>query len=77
MVDLCIIYDDLQSTKNDWRNRTNIKHTKGEEWLTQPYETRGETSTCEVDLTDKEFLQVIAGVYQHCKNLRSFIMMQA
>lgn len=34
--DLFIIYDDVQFTKNDWRNRNRIKTPKGAEWLTIP-----------------------------------------
>jgi hypothetical protein len=35
-VDLFIIYDDVQYTKNDWRNRNKIKSQNGWEWLTIP-----------------------------------------
>lgn len=35
-VDEFIIYDDMQYTKNDWRNRNRIKTPKGLEWLTIP-----------------------------------------
>jgi len=35
-VDEFIIYDDVQFTKNDWRNRNKIKTHKGVEWLTIP-----------------------------------------
>lgn len=35
-VDEFIIYDDMQYTKNDWRNRNRIKTPKGMEWLTIP-----------------------------------------
>jgi hypothetical protein len=31
-----IIYDDVQFTKNDWRNRNKIKTPKGAEWLSIP-----------------------------------------
>lgn len=33
-VDLFIFHDDLQYTKNDWRNRNKIKTDKGTIWLT-------------------------------------------
>lgn len=36
MVDEFIIYDQMQYTKNDWRNRNKIKTNKGVEWLTIP-----------------------------------------
>ena len=38
-VDLFIVYDDRQFTKNDWRNRNRIKAANGLGWLTIPVET--------------------------------------
>jgi len=35
-VDLFILYDDVQYTKNDWRNRNKIKTPFGRKWLTVP-----------------------------------------
>lgn len=35
-VDLFIFYDDVQFTKNDWRNRNKIKTQHGVKWLTVP-----------------------------------------
>ncbi|EJN28447.1 WbqC family protein [Pseudomonas sp. GM80] len=35
-VDEFIIYDDMQYTKNDWRNRNQIKTPQGVKWLTVP-----------------------------------------
>lgn len=35
-VDLLIFYDDVQFTKNDWRNRNKIKTSNGTNWLTIP-----------------------------------------
>jgi hypothetical protein len=35
-VDEFIIYDEMQYTKNDWRNRNKIKTQLGVEWLTIP-----------------------------------------
>ena len=35
-VDEFILYDDMQFTKNDWRNRNKIKTPKGLAWLTVP-----------------------------------------
>lgn len=35
-VDEFIIYDDVQYTKNDWRNRNKIKTSNGIKWLTIP-----------------------------------------
>ena len=35
-VDVLVIYDDVQYTKNDWRNRNRIKTPTGERWLSVP-----------------------------------------
>ncbi len=35
-VDLFIVYDDVQYTRKDWRNRNKIKTSKGLQWLTVP-----------------------------------------
>ena len=35
-VDEFVLYDDVQFTKNDWRNRNRIKTPKGMEWITIP-----------------------------------------
>jgi hypothetical protein len=35
-VDEFILYDDMQFTKNDWRNRNRIKTPRGVEWLSVP-----------------------------------------
>ncbi len=35
-VDEFIIYDDVQFTKNDWRNRNKIKTPQGVNWITVP-----------------------------------------
>ncbi|WP_415325248.1 WbqC family protein [Chryseobacterium sp. MMS23-Vi53] len=36
--DIFVIYDDMQYTKGDWRNRNMIKTDKGLKWLTIPVE---------------------------------------
>jgi len=35
-VDEFILYDEVQYTKNDWRNRNRIKTANGPLWLTIP-----------------------------------------
>ena len=40
-VDEFILYDDMQYTRRDWRNRNKIKTQRGLEWLTIPVETKG------------------------------------
>lgn len=34
--DLCVFHDDVQYTKQDWRNRNRIKTNRGTAWLTIP-----------------------------------------
>lgn len=36
LADVFIIYDEMQYTKNDWRNRNKIKTAQGVQWLTIP-----------------------------------------
>ncbi|MEW5833249.1 MAG: WbqC family protein [Campylobacterota bacterium] len=41
MVDEFILYDDMQYTRRDWRNRNKIKTPQGLQWLTIPVEVKG------------------------------------
>jgi hypothetical protein len=40
-VDEAIIYDDMQYTRRDWRNRNRIKTPQGVQWLTIPVVAKG------------------------------------
>lgn len=40
-VDELIIYDDMQYTRRDWRNRNKIKTPQGVQWLTVPVVSKG------------------------------------
>jgi hypothetical protein len=40
-VDVFVVYDDMQYTKRDWRNRNLIKTDQGLKWLTIPVEVKG------------------------------------
>jgi hypothetical protein len=40
-VDEFIIYDDMQYTRRDWRNRNQIKTPQGVQWLTVPVKVKG------------------------------------
>jgi hypothetical protein len=40
-VDEFILYDDMQYTKRDWRNRNQIKTPQGRKWLTVPVKVKG------------------------------------
>lgn len=41
MVDEFILFDDMQFTRRDWRNRNKIKTPNGIKWLTIPVEVKG------------------------------------
>lgn len=51
-VDQFIFYDDVQYTKNDWRNRNKIKTKHGIHWLTIPIGSRNERLIYEVEIDD-------------------------
>lgn len=40
-VDEFILYDDMQYTRRDWRNRNRIKTAQGVQWLTIPVKVKG------------------------------------
>ncbi len=39
--DVLVLYDDMQYTRRDWRNRNKIKTANGLQWLTIPVEVKG------------------------------------
>jgi hypothetical protein len=39
--DEVILYDDMQYTKNDWRNRNKIKTAQGTQWISIPIDVKG------------------------------------
>lgn len=41
LVDEFILYDDMQYTRRDWRNRNKIKTAQGVQWLTVPVDVKG------------------------------------
>lgn len=51
-VDEFILYDDMQFTKNDWRNRNRIKTPKGLEWLSVPVGKNIDRRIRDVELPD-------------------------
>ncbi|MEW5943867.1 MAG: WbqC family protein [Pseudomonadota bacterium] len=66
-VDEFIFHDDLQYTKNDWRNRNKIKTAQGTNWVTIPVGTAEHRLICEVVIKDqawqKKHWQLIANNY--------------
>lgn len=51
-VDIFIFYDDVQFTKNDWRNRNKIKTQNGTSWLSIPVGSNLKRLICEVQITN-------------------------
>lgn len=41
MVDEFVLYDDMQYTRRDWRNRNKIKTPQGLKWLSVPVDVKG------------------------------------
>lgn len=63
-VDEFILYDDVQFTKNDWRNRNKIKTPRGAEWISVPVGTNINRNICDVELPDHSWQQ------KHWKTIR-------
>ena len=57
MVDEFILYDDMQYTKRDWRNRNKIQTPHGLKWLSLPVEVKGKyfQKISETKISDKEW----------------------
>lgn len=55
-VDEFILYDDMQYTRRDWRNRNQIKTPQGVQWLTVPVQVKGKYDQkirdTEIDVAD-------------------------
>lgn len=55
-VDEFIIYDEVQYTKNDWRNRNRIKTIHGSQWITIPvYQRSLAQKISETQVSDKNW----------------------
>lgn len=56
IVDEFILYDEVQYTKNDWRNRNKIKTKQGSQWLTIPVRQESlEQKIEDTKITDKKW----------------------
>lgn len=78
MVDEFIIYDDMQYTRRDWRNRNQVKTKDGLKWLTIPIEVKGkyfqkinETKISEPDWGEKHW-NVIKHNYSRVKYFNEY-----
>jgi hypothetical protein len=54
-VDLFLFYDDVQFTKNDWRNRNRVKSPLGLQWLTIPVGADLRRRICDVTIRDSRW----------------------
>ncbi len=57
MVDEFILYDEMQYTKRDWRNRNKIKTAQGVKWLSIPVKVKGKyyQKISETTISDEEW----------------------
>ena len=57
LVDEVILYDDMQYTKRDWRNRNQIKTPQGLQWLSISVEVKGKFSQTiqETKISEKDW----------------------
>jgi len=57
MVDEFVLYDNMQYTKRDWRNRNKIQTSEGLKWLSIPVEVKGKyfQKINETKISDKEW----------------------
>jgi len=54
-VDAFVFYDDVQYTKNDWRNRNRIKTQAGLKWLSVPTGTDLDRRICDVPIENSHW----------------------
>jgi hypothetical protein len=78
MVDEFVLFDDMQYTKRDWRNRNKIKTLNGLTWLTIPVEVKGkyfqkinETIVSDKDWAKKHW-QTITHSYSKAKYFKEY-----
>ena len=63
-VDEFILYDEMQFTKNDWRNRNQIKTPTGLLWLSVPVGKNISRRICDVEISDSRWQE------KHWKSLQ-------
>jgi hypothetical protein len=72
-VDLYILYDDVQYTRRDWRNRNKIKTPHGLKWLTIPVNVKGKylQKIKDTTISDQNWnishLKTIRGTQSKCR----------
>ncbi len=76
-VDEFILYDDMQFTRRDWRNRNKIKTPNGLQWLSVPVKKKGRyyQAIKDTEIADNEWRQshwkTIRGNYRRAKHFDS------
>lgn len=76
IADAYVIYDDMQYTKRDWRNRNLIKTPVGLKWLTIPVEVKGKyfQKINETKISDKNWnidhLNILKENYKNAKSYK-------
>jgi hypothetical protein len=67
MVDVFVLYDDMQYTKRDWRNRNLIKSPEGTKWLSIPVEVKGKyfQNISETKISDPSWAKQHWSTLQH------------
>ncbi|WP_339157807.1 WbqC family protein [Paenibacillus sp. FSL W8-0186] len=79
-VDQFIFYDDVQYTKNDWRNRNKVKTSSGSQWLTIPVNAASDMLICDVVLPNNNWavkhfktLEALYSKAPYFKNFKPFL----
>jgi hypothetical protein len=76
-VDIFIFYDDVQYTKNDWRNRNKLKSPHGSAWITVPTGQKLNRLICEVELSDSSWqlkhLKTIKQLYSKAPYFKKYL----
>jgi len=76
-VDEFILYDDVQYTKNDWRNRNQIKTQNGKQWLTIPVQQKNlkqriDETLISNDIWRKKHWKTITQYYSKAKHFKDY-----
>lgn len=74
-VDCYVVFDEMQYTKRDWRNRNKIKTDQGLKWMTVPVEVKGKfyQKINETKLANQDWQKSHLGqLKHHYKNSKCF-----
>lgn len=75
--DVFVFLDNVQYTKNDWRNRNRIKTTNGVKWLTVPCGRGVNRNICDVDIVNnqwqKKHFKTICQAYSKAPYFEEFV----